>query len=110
MSTPITDIIGIGPATAAALSKNGFHTAADIAAADVNALCAMPGFGPIKAKATISAATAMAATETSKPEKTKKATPKSKKQRKSKKDAKLTKSGKKKKNKKSDKKSKAKKK
>ena len=59
MSIPFTNISGIGPSIADALSKNGFHTINDLAAADVDTLCAIPGFGPIKAKNTIAAAAKM---------------------------------------------------
>ena len=90
MSTPITDITGIGPATADILSEQGYKSAEDLAATNVKTLCAVPGFGPIKAKSTIAAAKKIAG----KPAKKKKAAskPKSKtKSDKKKKDAKSSK-------------------
>lgn len=104
MSTPIiTDIPGIGPSMAAVLSKNGFKTIEDIAASDVKSLCAIPRFGPNKAKTTIAAAVKLATPKKSTSSKKSKDKPKSKK---SKKDSKSDKKDKK--DKKSSKKSKSK--
>lgn len=114
MSTPITNIPGIGPATAKALATNGFTSAEDIASAKVNALCAVQGFGPVRAQATIAAAAQVAGAKLDKlhakkaPKKRKnKSQAKDQAKRKSgkkKKDAKPAKSGKKAKRKKSEKK------
>ena len=106
MSTPITEITGIGPSTAATLSEHGFHSAEDIATTTVDALCSVPGFGPIKAKASIAAAQSLAPAKPSTPKKPKKKDkPKAKAKKKS---GKSTKSDKKDKRKKSDKKTKTK--
>lgn len=123
MSTPITDISGIGPTTAATLAANGFDSAEAIASADVQALCAVPGFGPVRAQATIKAAAKIAGasaapepdklhakkTKKKKSKESKKAkTQPKKKPGKKKKGAKSSKSDKKAKSKKSDKKDKKK--
>lgn len=113
MSASITDIPGIGPMIAAVLKKHGFHTVEDIASCDVKALQAVPGFGPVKAKATRAAAGQLPDKAQPKTVKKTKATepseakPKSKKKSK-KKDKKPSKSAKKDKKKKSDKKGKQK--
>lgn len=116
MKTPITDIVGIGSSAAAILAKHGFQSAEDIAASDVNALCAVPGFGPVRAKTILAEAVKVVSNpSTLKPAK-KKPTSKSKSKDKSKKskklekkkDGKSVKSDKKGKKKKSDKKGKSK--
>jgi len=110
MSTPITDIAGIGPAAAAVLSENGYYSAEDIASTDVESLCSAPGFGPVRASAAIAAAikiTPTKKTSPSKPKKKKKDAKASKKNKVKKQDKK-SKSKKKSKTKKSGKKSKKK--
>lgn len=114
MSTPINDIPGIGPATAAVLKKHGFHTAEDIASGDIKSLQTVPGFGPVKAKTTLATAKKLVGTAPSKKKAAGKSEAKSKskksKQKSKKKDKKSAKSGKKEKKEKSDKKGKSKKK
>ena len=56
MPTPITEIPGIGPSTAETLKVSGFKSCEKIASSTVEALCAVSGFGPTRAKATIAAA------------------------------------------------------
>jgi len=56
MSTPLSFIAGIGPATAQTLADNGFADAESVAASSTAALGAVPGFGPVRAKQTIAAA------------------------------------------------------
>ncbi|CAA6679775.1 MULTISPECIES: helix-hairpin-helix domain-containing protein [unclassified Lentimonas] len=122
MIVPLTDITGIGPSIAIALSKNGFKTINDLAKADVDALCAIPGFGPVKAKNTIAAAANLATVDSPPaeptPEPVKKSKPKpkltkevkaaSKSKKKSKKATKSDKKSKKTKSKKAEKKNKKK--
>ncbi len=59
MKTPITDIPGIGPATAEALAAGGFVSAEAIANSDVASLSSVPGFGPVRSERTIAAAKAI---------------------------------------------------
>lgn len=65
MKTPTTAIPGIGPSTAKALSAKGFKSAEDIASSDVASLCAVPGFGPIRAGRTKKAASKIVSGSTS---------------------------------------------
>jgi hypothetical protein len=111
MPTPITELPGIGSSVAAVLAKHGYKYAADIAVLDVETLCAVPGFGPLKAEAAIEAAKELEPSEpdSSKPKKSKKKKNKKKSEKKSDK-KKSGKSGKKDKKKKSVKKDKSKKK
>ncbi|MDZ4729914.1 MAG: helix-hairpin-helix domain-containing protein [Xanthomonadales bacterium] len=53
MATSILKISGIGPATAATLADFGFKTAETLAAAKVDQLSLVPGFGAIRAQSTI---------------------------------------------------------
>lgn len=61
MKTPITEISGIGPATADALVACGFASVEAIAASDVASLCVVPGFGLARAQRVIAAAKALKA-------------------------------------------------
>ena len=56
MSTPVTEISGIGHATADILKEHGFGTAESIATSAASALAVVPGFGPIRSKNVIAAA------------------------------------------------------
>jgi len=56
MTTPITSVPGIGKATAFALSRHGFSSAEDLAAADEDVLAAVPGFGVSRAARVIKSA------------------------------------------------------
>nr|WP_321465064.1 helix-hairpin-helix domain-containing protein [uncultured Desulfobulbus sp.] len=49
MAIPITEIKGIGPKTAHALTEHGYSTAEDLAAAQPGTLAAIPGFGAVLA-------------------------------------------------------------
>ena len=63
MSTPLTEIPGIGPAAAAVLKEKGFKNAEAIAKASPTALGAVPGFGPVRTGQTIAAAIALLSIE-----------------------------------------------
>jgi len=110
MSTPITDIAGIGPSTASILSKHGFKSVETIATSKIEALCSVPGFGPVRAGAAISAAAKITSKKKAAPAKPKKKKKEAKpiKKGKGKKQDKKSKSKKKPKTKKSGKKSKKK--
>lgn len=98
MKTPITDIPGIGPATAEALVAGGFASAESIATSEIADLSSVPGFGPVRAARLIAAAIAIVPVKKSKPvakKKVAKVKPKSKNTDKLK--AKSSKKGKKKK-------------
>lgn len=56
MSTPLTTIRGIGPAAAAILQSHGFDSAETVAATTIEKLSEVPGFGAIRAKTVIDAA------------------------------------------------------
>jgi len=56
MATPITSLPGIGKATAFALSRHGFRSAEDLAAADEDVLAAVPRFGVSRAARVIKSA------------------------------------------------------
>ena len=56
MATRITSVPGIGKATAFALSRHGLRSAEDLAAADVEVLAAVPGFGVSRAARAIESA------------------------------------------------------
>lgn len=71
MSTPITNITGIGPAAAVTLAKHGFDSAEDIASSDVESLCRVPGFKAVRAQGVIKAAKAIASIEKKKANKPK---------------------------------------
>jgi transcription termination factor NusA len=59
MSTPLTNVKGIGPATANALADAGITTAEKLAATSVEKLTAVPGFGELRAKVVIAQAQAL---------------------------------------------------
>lgn len=59
MGTPLTSVAGIGPAAAAILARHGFDSAERLAASRVEALVEVPGFGPVRAAATLRAARAL---------------------------------------------------
>ena len=59
MTTPLTEITGIGPAMAATLTENGFASAEDIAASDLKTLCTTPGIGPSSGEKILAAAIAL---------------------------------------------------
>ena len=79
MSTAITEISGIGPATAKVLQEGGFATAESIASSSVAALTAVPGFGLIRAKNVVAAAKKVASTAKKSNSTASKAKPKKKK-------------------------------
>ncbi|MEN8188867.1 MAG: helix-hairpin-helix domain-containing protein [Thermodesulfobacteriota bacterium] len=56
----IDNVKGVGEKTAVLLSENGLKTVADLAAATVDQLCAIKGFGPSRAQAVIANAVEMA--------------------------------------------------
>jgi NAD-dependent DNA ligase len=57
MSEPkLTQISGIGPATARTLAVNGFSTIKEVAGATAGQLAQVPGFGAARAAAVIAAA------------------------------------------------------
>mgnify|MGYP003332564174 FL=1 len=86
MGSLVTEIAGIGPATANILKKHGFGTAESIASSSISTLTTVPGFGPIRAKNVVAAAKKFAAVAKksdstagkAKLKKKKKASPKSK--------------------------------
>lgn len=94
----LTQINGIGPSTAQALRELGFTSVGDVAAATVAKLTAVPGFGPVRARAVLAAVKEMASPPAAAPAKGK--AEKGKKKPKSKKTA--GKKGEKKEKKKSD--------
>jgi len=49
MKPTLTDITGIGPSTAKDLADGGIRTVDDLANASASAICAVPGFGAIRA-------------------------------------------------------------
>lgn len=49
MKPTLTDITGIGPSTAQDLADGGIRTVDDLANASASAICAVPGFGAIRA-------------------------------------------------------------
>lgn len=53
MTTSITDISGIGAVTAEILKEQGYKTIEDLAAAHVDDLSKLHGFGAVRAKQTI---------------------------------------------------------
>ncbi len=57
--TEITEIKGLGPATAKVFAKGGFSTVGDIARATVADLATVPGVGEVRASSLIGAARAM---------------------------------------------------
>ncbi len=57
----LTDISGIGPATARVLTDHGFADIGSVASATTEELAKVPGFGHVKAKAAIEAARALTA-------------------------------------------------
>ena len=60
-SSKLSDLRGIGAATAADLKRSGFLTVEDLAAAHGGELEAVKGFGPIRAAAVIGEAQALVA-------------------------------------------------
>lgn len=56
MTTPITEVRGIGASTAAVLAKHGFSSAEDLANASIADIAAVPGFGESRAQKIIDAA------------------------------------------------------
>jgi hypothetical protein len=56
MATPTTSVPGIGKASAFALAQHGIRSAEELAAADAEALSAVPGFGANRAAAAIGSA------------------------------------------------------
>jgi len=64
MKPVITDITGIGPAAATALSEHGFSSLKALASADVVQVSAVPGFSAARAQKTIAAAAALLASTT----------------------------------------------
>lgn len=50
MTTPLTDIAGIGPSAAKVLQAHNINSAEDLAAASVAEITAVPGFGEIRAQ------------------------------------------------------------
>ena len=106
MSTPLTNIPGIGPSTAEALQTHGFDSLETLAASSIEKISEVPGFGAARSAAILQAASDMASPETpeqseEKPAKKKNKKDKDKKKKKGKKDKKKgkDKKGKKKKKK-----------
>lgn len=56
MNTPIIEISGVGPQTAEALSQNGYTSAEDLALATEKDLLNIKGFGAVRARKIIEAA------------------------------------------------------
>jgi predicted RecB family nuclease len=56
METSLTSVSGIGPAAAAVLAEHGFTSADQLAASVVEDLVKVPGFGPVRAAATLRSA------------------------------------------------------
>ena len=52
----LEDIAGVGPATAGALSERGLGSVKKVARAKVKHVAAVPGFGPLRARAVRDAA------------------------------------------------------
>lgn len=113
MSDPkLSEISGVGPATARLLAESGFASVESVAKATPGELARVPGFGEARAAAVIAAAVSLqsrgkAPGSVAKPEKTKKKADKDKKDKKDKKKEKKGK-GKKKDSKKKKKKKKKK--
>jgi hypothetical protein len=63
VTTSILKVKGIGPATVPMLTEFGFQTAEDLAAASVEQLGMVPGFGAARAKSIISGAASLLAGE-----------------------------------------------
>lgn len=105
MSTPLTEVPGIGPSTAEVLQANGFDSAETLAASTLEKISEVPGFGASRATAVLEAARNIAA-----PIKSRKEKPANKKEKAKTKDKKKNKKGKKDKNKEKNKKGKKKKK
>lgn len=59
MTTPLTDVKGIGGATAAKLAETGLDSAEALAAAAIEEIAACPGFGPARATTVRQAAIAL---------------------------------------------------
>lgn len=55
-STPLTYIAGIGPAAAAVLVESGFPDVEAVAKSDLESLCAVRGFGSVRAASVLAAA------------------------------------------------------
>ena len=72
----ITAVAGIGPATANVLAEHGIKTAAELAAATVESLVAIPGFSTSRAKTAIAAAKASLDAGVKTPAKSRSAKPK----------------------------------
>lgn len=68
MTTPIIKINGIGLRTAEILVENGFKCAEDLAAASVDALSKIHGFGPVRAKLVIETAQALCGAKSENPD------------------------------------------
>ncbi len=73
--TDITQVSGIGPAAAGLLKTNGFSTAEDLAAATIETLGKVKGFGPARAANIIAAAKQLLAAPAPAAEKPAKAAP-----------------------------------
>jgi Holliday junction resolvasome RuvABC DNA-binding subunit len=67
MKPAITDISGIGPAAAAALSEQGFDSLKALATASVEQVSAVPGFSAARAQKVIAAAAELLATPPAEP-------------------------------------------
>jgi predicted RecB family nuclease len=59
MSTPLTNIKGIGPSTAEDLQAHGIESTEDLANASVSEISAVPGFGAVRAQQIKEAAAAL---------------------------------------------------
>ena len=64
----LRDIRGIGPATAVALADHGLTSVKKLAKAGIDAIIAVPGFGPIRAAAVRAEARAVIPAKDAKPE------------------------------------------
>jgi hypothetical protein len=59
MKTSITEVAGVGPVAAKALAEHGINSVEDLARTDPVQLSTVPGFGIIRAKQCVAAATAL---------------------------------------------------
>jgi len=75
MNTPILNVRGIGPATAALLAENGITSAEELAAQKVGSLAAVKGFSETRSRRVIADAQALFAVVSTKTESNKETTP-----------------------------------
>eukprot|EP01155_Anaeramoeba_flamelloides_P020351 Anaeramoba_flamelloidesa579325_12.p1 GENE.a579325_12~~a579325_12.p1 ORF type:complete len:129 (-),score=32.76 a579325_12:371-757(-) len=75
MNTPILNVRGIGPATAALLAENGITSAEELAAQKVGSLAAVKGFSETRSRRVIADAQTLFAAVSTKTEPNKESTP-----------------------------------